>query len=101
MACILPSFPAIVGALFGSSNFLVTGPTNPTALVTASVLLAFAGGERYVQMVFLLAILSGVIQAGAGCAAPRNDYPLCLQFGFDRLSICGWHPDHHCSDRFV
>jgi sulfate permease, SulP family len=58
--------PAIVGALFGSSNFLVTGPTNPTALVTASVLLAFAGGERYVQMVFLLAILSGVIKLALG-----------------------------------
>jgi len=51
--------PAIVAALFGSSNFLVTGPTNPTALVTASVLIVFAGGERYVEMVFLLAILAG------------------------------------------
>jgi sulfate permease, SulP family len=54
--------PAIVAALFGSSNFLVTGPTNPTALVTASVLLMFAGSERYVQMVFLLAILAGVFK---------------------------------------
>jgi sulfate permease, SulP family len=54
--------PAIVAALFGSSNFLVTGPTNPTALVTASVLLMFAGSERYVQMVFLLAILAGAFK---------------------------------------
>jgi sulfate permease, SulP family len=58
--------PAIVAALFGSSNFLVTGPTNPTALVTASVLLIFAGGERYVQMVFLLAILAGAIKLAMG-----------------------------------
>jgi SulP family sulfate permease len=58
--------PAIVGAIFGSSNFLVTGPTNPTALVTASVLLIFAGNERYVEMVFLLAILAGVIKLALG-----------------------------------
>jgi sulfate permease, SulP family len=58
--------PAIVGALAGSSNFLVTGPTNPTALVTASVLLVFAGSEGYLQMVFLLAILAGAIKLALG-----------------------------------
>jgi sulfate permease, SulP family len=58
--------PAIVGALFGSSNFLVTGPTNPTALVTASVLLTFAGDARYIEMVFLLAILTGLFKLVLG-----------------------------------
>ncbi|HSV85111.1 MAG TPA: SulP family inorganic anion transporter [Levilinea sp.] len=58
--------PAIFGAIFGSSNFLVTGPTNPTALVTASVLLLFAGSEHYTEMVFLLAILAGVIKLALG-----------------------------------
>ena len=35
--------PPIIGALFGSSNLLVTGPTNATALVTFSVLAGMSG----------------------------------------------------------
>jgi sulfate permease, SulP family len=54
--------PAIIGALFGSSPFLVSGPTNATALVTLSVLLSAVGPAYRLELVFVLAILSGVIK---------------------------------------
>jgi sulfate permease, SulP family len=54
--------PTIVGALFGSFPFLVTGPTNPTALVTASVLIAFANQPNYLEFVLVLAILAGLFK---------------------------------------
>lgn len=53
--------PAIVGALLTSSNHLITGPTNAIALVTAEVLLPVAGRTDYIEFVFALAILSGLI----------------------------------------
>ena len=54
---------AIIGGLFGSSKYLVTGPTNATALVTASILIGLNfPPDRYLDMVFLLAILSGVVR---------------------------------------
>ena len=59
--------PAIIGGLFGSSNYLVTGPTNATALVTASILIGLnISTERYLDMVFLLAILSGIVRLFLG-----------------------------------
>ena len=54
--------PAIIGSLFGSSNQLVTGPTNATALVTASILIIYADQSDYIEFVFLIAILSGIIR---------------------------------------
>lgn len=51
--------PTIVGALFGSFPYLITGPTNPTALVTASVLIAFANRTDYLEFVLALAVLAG------------------------------------------
>lgn len=55
--------PAIMGGLFGSSKYLVTGPTNATALVTASILIGLnIPSDRYLDMVFLLAILSGIVR---------------------------------------
>jgi len=58
--------PAIVGALFGSSSHLVSGPTNATALVTANVLTAYAGQASYLDCVFALAILAGLIKLALG-----------------------------------
>jgi len=56
-------FPAIVGSLFGSSKVLITGPTNATALVTASILIGLGVDDKqYVEMVFALAILSGLMR---------------------------------------
>lgn len=54
--------PAVVGALFGSSSHLITGPTNATALATASALLAFAGRSDYVEYVFALAVITGLVR---------------------------------------
>jgi SulP family sulfate permease len=58
--------PAIVGALLGSSRHMVTGPTNGNALVTAAVLISLSSKSDYVEYIFLLAILSGVIQLVLG-----------------------------------
>ncbi|MCB2210408.1 SulP family inorganic anion transporter [bacterium] len=54
--------PTIVGALFGSFPYLVTGPTNPTALVTASVLLGFVDKANYLEYVLALSILAGLFK---------------------------------------
>ena len=54
--------PTIVAAIFGSSSHLITGPTNATALATASVLLAFAGQPDYAEYVFALALMTGLIR---------------------------------------
>ena len=54
--------PTIFGAIFGSYPFLVTGPTNPTALVTASVLLAYIDRPDYLEFVLAVAILAGVFK---------------------------------------
>jgi SulP family sulfate permease len=59
-------FPAVVGALFGSSSYLVTGPTNATALVTLNVLQSQTGLGDYLQLVFALAVLSGLIKLALG-----------------------------------
>jgi len=54
--------PAIVASIFGRSAFLITGPTNATALVTASVLLLSTGSGSYIEFVFFLAIIAGLIK---------------------------------------
>lgn len=52
--------PTIIAAIFGSFPFLITGPTNPTALVTASVLINQAGRPDYLEFVLGLAIVAGL-----------------------------------------
>jgi SulP family sulfate permease len=52
--------PTIIAAIFGSFPYLVIGPTNPTAIVTASVLIAFADRENFVEFVFALAVIAGI-----------------------------------------
>jgi len=54
--------PTIIGALFGSFQYLITGPTNPTALVTASVLMAYSDRSDYLQFVLALAVLAGLFK---------------------------------------
>ena len=56
--------PTVVGALFGSSGVLSTGPVAMTSLLTfASVsLLAPRGTEQFISYVILLALLSGILQ---------------------------------------
>ena len=53
--------PTIVAAIFGSFPYLITGPTNPTALVTASLLVNFANRSDYFEYVFALSIIAGLV----------------------------------------
>jgi SulP family sulfate permease len=60
--------PVMVGALWGSSRQLSTGPVAIVALLTASALapLAAAGSEHYIGLAILLALMVGVIQLSLG-----------------------------------
>lgn len=60
--------PAIIGALWGSSRQLLTGPVAVISLMTASALapLALAGTDQYIALALLLALLVGVIQISMG-----------------------------------
>lgn len=52
--------PTITAALFSKFPYLVIGPTNPTALVTASVLVAYANQSDFIEFVFAVAIIAGI-----------------------------------------
>jgi SulP family sulfate permease len=60
--------PTVVGALFGSSRQLSTGPVAMTSLLTAASVapLAAHGSDIYYAYVILLALLSGVFQIAFG-----------------------------------
>jgi len=60
--------PVIVGALWGSSRQLATGPVAMVSLLTGSVLapLAAVGSEHYVALAIVLTFLVGCIQLGLG-----------------------------------
>ena len=55
---------AVIGALWGSSNHLQTGPTNTTSLIVLSALLAVAqpGTPTYLVAAGLMAVIVGAIQ---------------------------------------
>jgi sulfate permease, SulP family len=53
---------AIFGASFGSSRHLITGPTNSSALLVASVMKDYMGLNNAYQMVFLLTFLVGTLK---------------------------------------
>ena len=56
---------AIVGSLCGSSDHLITGPTNAIALMTAAALKDFTAGDALARL-FLLTFLVGLIQVALG-----------------------------------
>jgi len=60
--------PTIVGALWGSSAQLITGPTNAISLVVFSSLSGMADPftDHYLQLAFTLALLVGLIQLFLG-----------------------------------
>ena len=60
--------PTVVGALFGSSAQLSTGPVALTSLLTAASIapLAAPGGEQYLSFAVAVALLSGLFQVGFG-----------------------------------
>src|SRR5256714_9023378 len=62
--------PAVVGALWGSSSHLVSGPTNATSLMVFAMLGALATpfSQDYIQLVLTLNLMIGVIKLGLGVA---------------------------------
>ena len=60
--------PTVVGALFGSSGVLSTGPVAMTSLLTAASIsqLAPHGTEQYFAYAILLALISGIFQIAFG-----------------------------------
>lgn len=62
--------PSLVGALFGSSRVLSTGPVAMTSLLTAASVIPFAhwGTEQFYTIVVQMAFLSGVLQIALGLA---------------------------------
>jgi SulP family sulfate permease len=62
--------PSLVGALFGSSRLLSTGPVAMTSLLTAASVIPLAhwGTEQFYTAVVLMAFLSGVVQIVLGLA---------------------------------
>jgi SulP family sulfate permease len=54
--------PAILAPIFGNSPYLVTGFSNAIAITTAGVLAGYSGPADYLEMVFALAIISGVVK---------------------------------------
>ncbi len=78
---------AIVGALWGSSRYLSTGPTNANSLVVLSVLVAIAapGEPIYLLAASVMAFLSGIfllVLAGLrlGAMATLASHPVLLGF---------------------
>jgi len=62
--------PVIIGALFGSSLILSTGPVAMTSLLTAASIMPLAayGTDQFYSYVILMALLSGLFQIGLGLA---------------------------------
>jgi sulfate permease, SulP family len=62
--------PSLIGALFGSSRLLSTGPVAMTSLLTAASVIPLAhwGTEQFYTTVVLMALLSGAVQIALGLA---------------------------------
>lgn len=62
--------PAVVGALWGSSFHLVSGPTNAISLVVFATMspIAEPGSEHYISLVLALTFMVGVMQLAMGLA---------------------------------
>src|SRR6476620_10534342 len=62
--------PAVVGALWGSSWHLVSGPTNATSLMVFATVSAFAAPftPTYVTLVLTLNLMVGLLKLGLGVA---------------------------------
>lgn len=58
----------LIGSVFGSSRHLITGPTNATSILFASIVAGYYGGATPLEAVFLFTLLVGVIKAAFGLA---------------------------------
>ena len=61
-------FPLFAYALFGSSRHLMVGPDSATSLLVAAALVPLAGGDpqRYLALMVLLSLLTGVLHLLGG-----------------------------------
>jgi len=57
---------AIIGSAFGSSKYLVTGPTNAICLLIAVSMRNYMGLDNAYQMLFLMTFVVGVLQIAFG-----------------------------------
>jgi MFS superfamily sulfate permease-like transporter len=62
------ALPAAVGAMWGSSRFLHTGPVAMLSLMSAAAIAPFAspGSEHFVALSVMLALMVGVLRLGLG-----------------------------------
>ncbi|MDP3716034.1 MAG: SulP family inorganic anion transporter, partial [Burkholderiales bacterium] len=60
--------PVIIGAMWGSSHQLATGPVALVALLTGSALAQFAapGTEQFIALAILLALMVGIMELAMG-----------------------------------
>lgn len=79
--------PAIIGAMWGSSRQLATGPVAILSLMTATAVapLAAPGSAEYIGLALLLTLMAGCIQLGLGLAKLGNavnfvSHPVILGF---------------------
>ena len=52
----------VIGAIFGSSRHLVTGPTNATCMVVFSLTAPYINQENHMEVIFLLTLMTGVLK---------------------------------------
>ena len=79
--------PAVIGALWGSSRHLATGPVAIVSIMTAAAVtpLAIPGSEEYIGLVLLLTLMVGCIQlvlgtVKLGSAVNFVSHPVILGF---------------------
>lgn len=115
---------SILGASFGSSEFLINGPTNAISVVLAANMVLFEASGHPFRLVFLLTLMIGLFQlgaafvrvgsftrfvsepvltgftAGAGIYIAINQIPSLL--GLEKsqlagsLTLFGWTPPSNC-----
>lgn len=57
---------SILGSAFGNSHHLATGPTNAISLLIASNMAVYIGQPNFLEMLFMLTFLAGLIQFSMG-----------------------------------
>lgn len=79
--------PTLIGALFGHSNHLSTGPVAMTSMLIASVLIAYAepGSPAYIQLAIILSLMIGLTRLVIGLLKFTRisnliSYPVILGF---------------------
>lgn len=89
--------PALIGALFGHSHHLSTGPVAMTSMLSASVLISHAepGSPAYIQLAIILSLMIGMIRLIIGLLKFTRisnliSYPVILGFTNGAAIIIGF-----------